>query len=365
MALPDEGGGGQEGQGECKRKGHAPPGKLRAQIWLCWWFDKHKDTKFQGGNNFPCAKPVTDEQRAFAANRRTTSKMARDNEREEKKAKKASASNSVTTLAPPASSDDEAGDGNALALARATANQRGRPPNAFTLLNNATRRAADSEAEVQTLKGELASTKEELSSVRDELAGKEAVLAKRNAQIEQYKAEVKAKGDTALQQCAMRQEQQQGSEAVQRLFEAAVLEVCGEDKLAQVKAHFEDASEKRKGVADASWAKVALDVAAMKDATRVAWEAGAVATRSIEAAEKAGVVPGKAKEAVKELKVDIAEHQNAFWPICNRPHRFINKVDAVKLTIDKKAKKAAKEAAKEAAQAAVQELIKAREAEAA
>ena len=193
--------------------------------------------------------------------------MARDNEREEKKAKKASASNSVTTLAPsPAATTRPATV--TPSPSPAPPPTSGVAPNAFTLLNNATRRAADSEAEVQTLKGELASTKEELSSVRDELAGKEAVLAKRNAQIEQYKAEVKAKGDTALQQCAMRQEQQQGSEAVQRLFEAAVLEVCGEDKLAQVKAHFEDASEKRKGVADASWAKVALDVAAMKDATR-------------------------------------------------------------------------------------------------
>jgi len=326
---------------KCKRKGHAPPRKLRAQIFLCWWHHTRL-AQFGNGTNFPCAKPLTDQQRAFGQRRRDVSKLARE-------AQKASASSSNTTLALPANSDDEDGGGaHALTVAK-----RGRPESEGLMLHKAATQRMELMSEVQTLKGQLA-------SVRDELAGEKALGVTRNAQIEgfrkeadQYKAELKQRGNTALVQNMLRQEQQQGAETTMRSFEAAVHEVCGADTLAQVKALVANADEEREGAAHAPWEKVARDVKSMQDATQVAWEAGPKALRAIAAAEQAdGGVPKKAKEKVADFKEELVEHQKAFESIRHRTNRLVNRIGEVKLTIDKAAKKAAKKAANAALEAA-------------
>ena len=342
---------------KCKRKGHQPTNVLRSQIFLCWWHNERL-SEFMGGKNFPCAKPITDDQRAFSQRRRDVSKMAREGE----KANKASSSNSSTALALRNDSDGEDGGGGALALARATANQRGRPPSEGTMLHKA---AADN----IKLMGEVQALKEELSSSKDELAGANAVVGKRTKeleackkQIDQYKVELKSRGDTALDQSRLRQEQEQGTKAVQRSYTNALLEVCDADTIKRVQALVETAGAEREGAADASWAKAELNVKAMRDATRVAWEAAAVALRTIAETEKTkDGVPKKAKESVQGLKDDVVEFQKALDGTQGHTTRALNRIGEVMRKIEKKADKATKKAAKKAANAAV----KAKEAEAA
>jgi len=342
---------------KCKRKGHSPPLTLRSQIFLCWWHNQRL-SEFMDGKNFPCAKPITDDQRAFSQRRRAVSKMAR----EEQKANKASDGKSSTALVLRGDSDGEDGGGGALALARVTANQRGRPPSDGLMLHKA---ATDN----IKLMGDVQALKNELSSSKDELAGANALVAARNAELEtcktqirKYQDELKSRGDTALDQSRLRQEQEQGAKAVQRSYEAAVLEVCDADTVKRVQALVETDGAEREGAADAPWAKAELDVKAMRDATRVAWEAAAVALRTIAEIEKTkDGVPEKAKESVQGLKDDVVEFQKVLDGTQGHTTRALNRIGEVIRKIEKKADKAAKKVAKKAANAAV----KAKEAQAA
>lgn len=332
---------------KCKRKGHAPPGKLRAQIFLCWWFNQHKDTKFMGGKAFPCAKPITNDQRAFSQHRRDVSKVARGQ-------KNASASNSNTTLALRGDSDDEDGGG-ALALAGATVNQRGRPQSGVTMLHKAATNNIKLMDQVQALKGELAASKDELAAANAVVGKRTVELETSKKQISKYQIELKSRGDTALDQSRLRQEQQQCTEAMKRSYAAALLEVCDADTVKRVHALVEAADEERQGTANAPWAKAELDVKAMRDATQVAWEAGAVALRTIAEAKKTeGCVPEKAKETVKGLEEDVVEFQQALRGTGGHTTRALNRIGEVVGKIKKKADKATKKAAKKAAQAAVE-----------
>ena len=331
---------------KCKRKAHAKPCKLRAQIFLCWWFNERL-LEYAGGKNFPCAKAITDDQRAFSQRRREVSKMARGQ-------KNASASNSNTTLALRGDSDDEDGGG-ALALAGATVNQRGRPQSGVTMLHKAATNNIKLMEQVQALKGELAASKDELAAANAVVGKRTVELETSKKQISKYQIELKSRGDTALDQSRLRQEQQQGTEAMKRSYAAALLEVCDADTVKRVHALVEAADEERQGTANAPWAKAELDVKAMRDATQVAWEAGAVALRTIAEAKKTeGCVPEKAKETVKGLEEDVVEFQQALRGTGGHTTRALNRIGEVVGKIKKKADKATKRAAKKAAKAAVE-----------
>lgn len=331
---------------KCKREGWAPPGKEQAQIFLCWWFDAHL-SDYMGGENFPCAKPITDEQRAFSETRRAVSKVARSQN-------KAAGSNSNTALALPDDSDGEDGGGGG-AHARATDNRRGRPEGNAAMLHKAQERSDRFATKAQALEDELATTKDELASANAVAGKRDKEFEALTKQIGQYQIELKRRGDMALDQNRLRQEQEQGAEAVKRSYAAAILEVCDADTAKRVQALVDTADEERKSAADAPWQKAELDVKAMKDATQVAWEAGAVALRTIAAAEQAdGGVPEKANKIAQGLKEDVVEFQNVLRSTGGHTTRALNRIGEVMRKIKKKADKAAKKAAKAAGKKAVE-----------